>query len=186
MKLIKSIVAIMVALAAWVGNAGESAVFEVPIPPSLTLTAESANWSSGSITLRCTDAVANGNAHRYTLFYYDANKVWTIADSARNVVAYANGKVLLTDTKFSSRLGGVLPVSYLVMDETGRASEECVTRNRHGIFIGVGEYGSDYHNLTELKGAPEETSLFKKLAVEHGGCTDSHLLTNQGATYSAV
>lgn len=157
---------------------------EEPLP--LTLTAESANWSEGSITLCCDDRCMTTDS-RYTLFYYDDKQTcWNIVDSARDQHGDADGKIHLTDTKFASRLGGIVPVQYQVICNDERSSETCVTRNRHGIFVGVGEYGPDYHNLTELKSAPEEASLFKKLAVEHGGCSDPHLLTNQGATYSAV
>ena len=61
-------------------------LYAVWTSPALTLTAESADWSSGSITLRCTDADTSGSRHRYSLYYYDPDAgFWRIVVSARNI-----------------------------------------------------------------------------------------------------
>ena len=139
--------------------------------PTLTLVAESANWSSGSITLRCTDADTSDRTHTYTLQYYDESTgTWKDVSSVQSASASAS----LTDTAFTSRLGGIPPVKYRVKDETGRASAECVTRNRHGIFVGVGEFVKDANSMNNL-------------AIDNGEFSGTiRLLTSPGAKYSDV
>ena len=153
-----------------------TAVFEVvqaPLPPP-TLVAESANWSSGSITLRCEDKCMTTDS-RYTLFYYDDKQAcWNIVDSARDQQGTADGKIHLTDTKFASRLGGIAPVQYQVICNDERSSETCVTRNRHGIFVGVGKFVEDANNMNNL-------------AIDNGEFSGTiRLLTSPGAKYSDV
>ena len=141
-----------------------NAVFEVvqaPLPPP-TLVAESADWSSGSITLRCTDADTSGITHTYTLQYYDEGTgTWKDVSSVQSASATAS----LIDTAFSSRLGGISPVKYRVKDETGRASAECVTRNRFLLSVGYSKF------LTKNKakrGHYNDASQFRNLCVERG------------------
>lgn len=150
-------------------------LFAVWANPALTLTAESADWSNGSITLCCTDGDTSGASHTYTLFYYDDNlQVWNVVDSARNKPADVNGKVLLTDTGFASRLGGIPPVRYCVIDNVERVSAVCETRNRHGIFVGVGKFAKDANSM-------------KKLAIDNGEFSGTiRLLTSPGAKYNDV
>lgn len=162
----------------------------------LSLAAESADWSEGSITLKCEDADRSGAVHKYTLEYMNAGGAWEEVDGAKNKLASkvqnANGQEVwmaqLTDASFSSRLGGIPTVEYRVKDENGRVSNGCVTRNRHGIFVGVGEYGPDYPNVAELKQASEDAMRMKTLSEEHGGFLDEnvHCLVNQGARYADV
>ena len=126
----------------------DKTLFAMWANPALTLTAESADWSSGSITLRCTDADTSGRTHTYTLQYYDESTgTWKDVTSVQSASASAS----LTDTAFSSRLGGIPPVKYRVKDETGRASAECVTRNRYGLFVGVGHYSAAYQAKCRLQ-----------------------------------
>lgn len=155
------------------GDETLTAVFEVvqaPLPPP-TLSAETADWSSGSITLRCTDADTSGRTHTYTLQYYDESTgTWKDVSSVQTAYTAAS----LTDTSFSSRLGGIPPVKYRVKDENGRASAECVTRNRHGIFVGVGKFVEDANNMNNL-------------AIDNGGFSGTiRLRTSPGAKYSDV
>jgi len=179
------------------GGVTLTAVFEVQ-PPPLTLTAESADWSSGSITLRCEDADTSGATQKYTLEYKNASGVWEEVDDAKNKLATkgqnANGQevwvVKLTDSTFWSRLGGIPPVEYRVKEvkegESGRTSEPCVTRTRHGIFVGVGSYGSDYPNVAALEDAPKQAKDMHDLVRGHEEFTDFHLLVNSGARYDDV
>lgn len=130
--------------------------------PPLTLSAESADWSSGSITLRCTDVDTSGRTHTYTLQYYDeSTDTWKDVSSVQS----ASASVSLPDTDFSSRLGGIPPVKYRVKDETGRVSAECVTRNRYLISVGYSKF------LTKNKakrGHYNDASQFRNLCVERG------------------
>ena len=160
-----------------------TAVFEVPGQPSLTLTAESANWSSGSITLRCTDADTSGRTHTYTLQYYDESTfTWKDVSSVQSASASAS----LTDTAFSSRLGGIPPVKYRVTNETGRASAECVTRNRHGLFVGVEEFeDGEERGLSRLPGVASDASEFKRIAEEYAKFIGP-VYTNQEADTNTV
>ena len=144
--------------------------------PALTLVAESADWSSGSITLCCTDVDTSGAAHAYMLQYYDEGAAeWKNVTSVQS----ASVGVSLTDTGFSSRLGGIPLVKYRVKDENGRVTEECVTRNRYGIFVGVGHYSNEYQKkcmwygggepLDDLPGVEGSTQRYAVLARDNGG-----------------
>ena len=166
------------------GGVTLTAVFEVvqaPLPPP-TLVAESADWSSGLITLRCTDADTSDRTHTYTLQYYDeSTRTWKDVSSVQSASATAS----LTDAAFSSRLGGIPPVKYRVKDENGRVSAECVTRNRHGLFVGVGHYSAAYQakikirrgrplsELTEIEG---NTRRYSNLARSNGGFNVTELI----------
>lgn len=151
--------------------------------PPLTITAESADWSSGSITLRCEDADKSGAEHTYSLEYCNENGTWVAVDDAQVSVAKgqnANDEevwvVRLTDSAFSSRLGGIPPVQYHVKEtKSGRVSEPCVTRSRHGIFVGVGDLVEDANSMN-------------KLAIDNGGFSGENirLLTSPSAKYNDV
>lgn len=149
-------------------------LYAVWASPSLTLTAESADWSRGSITLRCEDSDTSGRTHKYTLQYYDESTgIWKDVSSVQSASASAS----LTDTAFSSRLGGIPPVRYRVSDENGRVSEPCVTRNRYGLFVGVGHYSAAYQAkikirrgwaLSELPEIEGNTRRYSNLARSNG------------------
>ena len=111
--------------------------------PPLTLTAESANWSNGSITLKCEDSDTSGAEHMYSLEYKE-NDLWVPVNdvAATNISVSADGFAHLTDTTFWSRLGGIPPVEYRVKDENGRVSAGCVTRNRYLLSVGYSAYGN--------------------------------------------
>lgn len=119
-----------------------TAQFEVLEDVPLTLEVESANWSSGSITLRCTDADTSGAEHTHILQYYDESHTkWMDVSGNDAIVSIdANGNAHLTDKGFSSRLGGIPPVKYRVKDENGRVSAECVTRTRFLLSIGYSKF----------------------------------------------
>ena len=138
------------------GGVTLTALFEV-LPPPLTLTAESADWSLGSITLRCEDGDLDGTAHLNPQYYDKSKKQWCDIDRddleiLKPVVETdASGNKLLVarikDTRFAQRNNGVGTVSYRVADESGRASE-CSTRQRHALFVAVSEYAdSSVSNL---------------------------------------
>ena len=149
----------------------------------LTLEAESADWSEGSITLCCTDADTSGVAHTYTLQYYnESNTQWVdVTGNDARVTIDANGNVHLTDKGFSSRLGGIPPVKYRVSDENNRLSAECVTRTRYGIFVGVGHYSEEYQKkcmwycggepLEDLPEVEGNTQRYAELARDNGDFT---------------
>lgn len=149
----------------------------------LTLAPESADWSSGSITLCCTDGDTSGTAHTYSLFYEDesGNLVAVEGTDAVNVSADANGNAHLIDTAFSSRIDGIKPVKYHVKDESGRVSEACETRNRHAIFVGLNKWrNADL----ESTGGDRDANNFFNIAALRGGFNNSdniHVLLNSGA-----
>lgn len=155
--------------------------------PALTLTAESADWSSGSITLRCEDADTSGASHKYSLEYCDESGAWIAVGgaSAANVSASAAGFAHLTDGGFCSRLDGIKTVSYRVKDENGRVSESCVTRNRYGLFVGVGHYSAAYQAkiklqrgriLSDLPEIEGNTRRYSSLAQRRGGFIATNLI----------
>ncbi len=132
--------------------------------PPLTLSAESADWSSGSITLRCTDVDTSGRTHTYTLQYYDeSTDTWKDVSSVQS----ASASVSLPDTDFSSRLGGIPPVKYRVQDENGRVSAECVTRNRFLFSIGYTAY-NDWAS-PKVPQTYEDAKAFASLCNKLGG-----------------
>ena len=166
--------------------------------PPLTLTAESANWSSGSITLRCEDADTSGAEHEYYLSYYEAvenEKKWYDIDGATRVKASlevdSNGNSVLvarlTDERFSKRNMGWSTVKYRVNDETGRMAE-CETRNRHGLFVALDLYEDRPHwGLVEQPSPTHEAAVFRSAYSRYGGTT-GHLetLENWSATKHAI
>ena len=137
--------------------------------PALMLVAESADWSSGSITLRCTDAETSGRTHTYTLQYYDESTgTWKDVSSVQSASASAS----LTDTAFSSRLGGISPVKYRVKDETARVSAECETRNRHGLFVAIDLYENRPNiGLVEPPSPTQAAAAFRGAYTRHGDAT---------------
>lgn len=152
--------------------------------PPLTLSVESADWSSGSITLRCTDVDTSGRTHTYTLQYYDeSTDTWKDVSSAQS----ASASVSLPDTDFSSRLGGIPPVKYRVQDENGRVSVECVTRNKYGIFVSPGDYAFGMGLSAYPSASPNYASVFGDLANgDKGKFTKVHVLTGSNAIYHEV
>ncbi|MBQ3808807.1 MAG: InlB B-repeat-containing protein [Kiritimatiellae bacterium] len=162
---------------------------------TLKLAAESADWSLGSITLRCEDSDTSGAEHEYTLEYKNASEAWEEVDGAKNKLATrgqnASGQavlvVQLTDNAFWSRLGGLPPVEYRVKDENGRVSEGRVTRNRHGLYVGVGEYeDGEKRGLPSLPFAPSDASKFKGIAEKHAKFSGRPVYANHDATIEAV
>ncbi len=151
-----------------------------------TLAAELSNWSSGSITLRCEDCDSSGITHKYSLEYCNESGEWTAVDGAKNILATkgqnSSGQEVwiakLTDPSFSSRLGGIPPVSYRVTDENGRVSEPCVTRTRYGLAVGVGAYDPKLIALyqknrktppAELSQCRHDAELFHEVMTTGGG-----------------
>ena len=155
--------------------------------PPLTLSPESADWAKGSITLKCEDADTSDTEHKYTLSYYDEDTdEWIDVDGAKERSAGADGNAHLSDGDFSSRLGGIPTVKYHVSDENGRVSNECVTRNRHGLFVGVGEYESyEERELKRLPDAASDASRFKRIAEEYAKFIGP-VYANQDATIDTV
>lgn len=164
------------------GGATLSAVFTVPV-----LEADSADWSAGSITLRCTDGGASGAGNKYTLQYYDEGSgAWVDVEGAKDQVAGADGSVLLTDTEFSSRLGGVPPVKYRARDENGGASGECVTRAKYGIFVSPGGYAPEMGLEAYPSASTNYAATFGRLASGLGGFSAVHPLTGSDAVYDKI
>ena len=170
-----------------------------PFDGVLVLTAGSADWSSGSITLCCVDVDASSEENKYTLEYKNENDEWEEVDGAKAVAATkeldANGHQVcvakLTDTAFSTRLGGIPPVEYRVKDENGRVSEGCVTRNRFLLSVGYDAYKKILGLVPWVK--PMRQSLadateLRRLCVEKGGFSHDNamLLSNSGAKMEDV
>ena len=156
--------------------------------PALTLTAESADWSSGSITLRCEDADTSGAAHTYSLEYLDENNAWDAVggSGAANVAAAADGFAHLTDGNFCSRLDGIKTVSYRVKDENGRVSEPCVTRNRYGLSVGIGQYAGYDLGLDNNVGFAVDANLCRNLALSQGGFSRFGEFLDSNATTTPI
>ena len=163
-------------------------LYAVWAAPALTLAAESADWSSGSISLRCTDADTSDRTHTYTLQYYDESTgTWKDVSSVQTVSTAAS----LTDTSFSSRLGGIPPVKYRVKDENGRASAGCTTRTKYGIFVAPGSYASNMVDgegraIPPLPFMVDYANKFETLALGLGQTMNIHTLTGATAKYDIL
>lgn len=156
-----------------------AAVFEVPNPPSPMLTVETADWTDGTITLRCEDAnVGIANAPFYNLSYFDtAKNEWRDIDRddllmpSPVVEVNADGVEVLTtritDRKFARRNNGVGTVRYRIVDDENSARTATrVTRNRHGLFVAVGEY--EDARVKPLPTPKMECSVFRDAYVRYG------------------
>lgn len=158
--------------------------------PALTVEAESADWSSGSMTLRCVDADTSGATHTYSLFYRD-NGTWAMvpveSEGAVEVSAGLDGAAHLTDSGFASRQGGLGEVYYCVADENGRMSDSIPTRRRHGLPVGVGQYeNAEGRGLKELRDAPALAREFGRVARQRGGFACREALAGSSATCRAL
>lgn len=164
------------------GSETLTAVFEVvqaPLPLP-TLSVETADWTDGTITLRCEDADLNGaDAPFYNLMYYDTSEAkWRVIDrydlTIPTPVEETNGNggksivTRITDKYFSKRNNGVGTVKYRVVDEAdaGRMAG-CETRKRYGLFVAVGEYADT--KLSPLPMVKHECAVFKDAYVRYGG-----------------
>ena len=148
-------------------------------PPPLTLVPESANWSNGSITLRCTDGDTSGAAHQDLQYYDTAIGQWSKIDRDDLEIpppveeTDENGVRLLvariTDKKFSKRNNGIGILRYRVTDGDERKAE-CVTRDRHGLFVSVDDYANP--NIEDLRGyASREAGVFKRAYETYGSAS---------------
>lgn len=166
----------------------DKTLYAVWAAPALTLEAESADWSHGSITLRCADADTSGAAHSYSLFYKDEKGCTKAVEEigAANVTVGADGFAHLTDSGFSSRLGGIPPVKYFVKDENGRWSAECVTRNRYLLSVGFDSYRLWWQK--GLRQALTDAAELKRLCERNGEFQSSNtkLLRNSEATADGI
>ena len=158
-----------------------TAVFEVvqaPLPPP-TLSVETADWTDGTITLRCEDADLNGaDIPFYNLMYYDMSEAkWRVIDRYDLTIPTpveetnsSGGKSIvtrITDKYFSKRNKGVGTVKYRVVDEVDSSRVAgCETRKRHGLFVAVGEYEDP--SLSPLPMVKHECAVFKDAYVRYG------------------
>ena len=120
-------------------------------PPPLTLAPESANWTSGSITLCCTNGNTSGTAHQNLQYYDTAKGQWSEIDSSELEISSSveeteeNGVRLLvariTDKKFSKRNNGIGILRYRVTEGDERKAE-CETRKRYLLSVGYSAYGN--------------------------------------------
>ena len=164
-------------------------LFAVWANPALNLTAESADWSSGSITLCCTDADTSGEKHKYTLqcFHDDVSEWVDVGDDrAIDVSLSADGKAHLTDGFFAERFDGIPPVKYRVRDKHNRASAECVTRTKYGIFVSPGGYAPEMNLAAYPSASPNYAATFGDLANGKGRFSKVHVLTGSNAIYNKI
>ena len=165
-------------------------------PPPPTLSAESADWSMGSITLSATGFIGN-SLEDISISYCNANTggmVWLTPEGSEITKAWsADGKTLLvTDSKFSRRLDGVCPIKYRIVDKFGNAVDSPSMRNRHGLAVGVSKYDKVKYGLN----APEESESFRndaELFIEimersGGGILHENMISlmDNGATTNAI
>ena len=152
-----------------------------------------ADWHTGSITLKAT-GVAAKEGERVWLSYCDANAGdtnWEYVDNSSSTSNDGDQSISVTDTDFSSRLGGIPPVKYRFqigksLDEI-RVTMNCTTRTKRGIFVGVGEFGGDYQTKPKpLPSAPRDARKLRDLLDDQGQMAENRLLTNSDATYENV
>ena len=152
-----------------------------------------ADWGSGSITLKATGVAAKEDELVW-LSYCDANAGdvnWEYVDNSNPISIDDGQSISVTDTNFSSRLGGIPPVKYRFqigksLNEI-RATMSCTTRTKRGIFVGVGEFGGDYQTKPKpLPSAPTDARKLRDLMENQGQMAENNLLTNSDATYENV
>lgn len=171
------------------------------VDTTVKLIPESANWSEGSITLCFTDGGVAGSEDNYVVYFRDAiaqsEEGWEeipYSESERMWHRDADGRLTLTDPKFATRLGGIPPVEYLVMDNNSvvdgqvKVWASCITRKKHGIFIAPTEYDRNAYNdkpPTKLPNAGKYAKDFMNLAVQRGGMKgeDAYVLEKTNAKY---
>ena len=149
----------------------------------------SANWQEGSLTLE--GAGFNGyDVNNLTVYCSSNDTNWVSLDRNEDEVTLKieGDKLTMTDKKFASRLGGIEPIMYKVRyqinDNTACEVKSRLTRNRHGIFIGVGEFS--YEGCERLPSVREQTMTFKNLAESKGGFKSPEILINEDATHAKV
>ena len=152
-----------------------------------------ADWSAGSITLKAT-GVAAKEGELVWLSYCDAsgdNTSWQYVDNSNPTSDDGGQSIIVTDSGFSSRLGGISAVNYRFQVGTSlddiRVTMSCTTRTKRGIFVGVGEFGNDYQIKPKpLPSASVYAERFRDLMESRGKMAESRLLTNGNATYEKV
>ena len=157
--------------------------------PALALAAESADWSLGSITLRCEDSDTSGTVEPfYDLMYFDDKMdEWRVIDrddlSIPSPVVETNSDGVrvrvtrITDMKFSKRNNGVGTVQYRVVDdENSMRTAKCVTRSRHGLFVVLDEY----ENGDRIPTAMHEASVFREAYLKYGNA-NGYISTMNGS-----
>ena len=80
-------------------------------------------------------------------------------------------------------------MKYRVKDETGRASAECVTRNKYAIVVGLSKWlSSAYKESLVDVGCANNAKKFRRLADELGSFIDGNIktLVNSDATTNAL
>ena len=121
-----------------------------------------ADWGTGSITLKAT-GVNLKEGEDFFLSFCDAATAdsdgaqWEYVDDFGKTVD--GNSVSVTDSQYSSRLGGIPAVRYRL--QIGKSKEDvratplsCTTRTKHGIFVGIDRYSADYQNyLLKTRGA---------------------------------
>ena len=152
-----------------------------------------ADWSTGSITLKATNVAAK-EGELVWLSYCDAsgeNTNWQHVENSYPTSNDGGQSISVMDSDFSSRLGGISAVTYRFQIGTSldniRATMNCTTRTKRGIFVGVGEFGNDYQIKPKpLPSAPVDAEKFCNLMDDQGKMADRRLLTNGNATYEKV
>ncbi len=157
--------------------------------PALTLSVETADWAEGPITFLCKDDDNGETKHSYTLSYEDENGVYVDVEGGTDIACGEDGDTELKDMEFSTRLGGFPTVKYKVRDENGRESNECETRHRYALCVGIDRYSdpedptSTEDNLTEcVKDATEWMRLFES----RGEFDVSPLIADEDATKANI
>ena len=157
----------------------------VYIPAPLTLSVKSADWLEGSITFMCEGAGGGSAEHDYALSYYDEeSSTWVDVEEAENTKGDNDGETCFVDKDYLLRLGGVSPVKYRVHDQNGRVSNECVTRNRHGILVGLSQWAYNSH-LKTLPGVEDVDAAYERFSGD-GGFLDIKKCVNGTATIQGV
>ena len=158
-----------------------------------------ANWGTGSITLKAT-GVNLKEGEDFFLSFCDAATAdsdgaqWEYVDDFGKTVD--GNSVSLTDTQFSSRLGGIPAVRYRLQigksKEDVRATMCCTTRTRFGLSIGLGSYDSKVYKLyapKDLSICRNNAELANDVMVQKGGGilpANMVLLTDRTANKATV
>ena len=137
-----------------------------------TMEPESADWKNGTITLavRGCEAVV-GTKYSFSCCDKEnpAEEDWQTIPSDECSAEIQGDAIFVTDKKFASRLGGIVPLRYRFQLKDGTPGvTSCAVRTRHGIAVGLSKFSPNYPNA-ELIQPQNEADLFRSVMIDKGG-----------------
>lgn len=156
------------------------------------------DWAKGTIELGWFADAQDLNPITYSIYWSEnADPASCVGNTDRLVGTrvFAPSKIgvqelTISDDQYLTHGDGLKPIYYHIVGTDGYTASSPRMRNRHGLFVGVGEFGGAYgdNKPTPVPSCPKSAEKFCKLMKEQGRLTDetSRLLTDGLATYENV